>query len=71
MRNKEPEQSGTENSPCQDKREEMLLLQASFVQELVFLVEFFSLPESSGVAALTARDTGKGAGSEDLGNPGF
>lgn len=60
VRNKESEQSGTENSPCQDKREEMLLLQASFIRGLVFLVGvFFFLPESSGVAALTALTQGR------------
>lgn len=36
VRNKESEQSGTENSHSQDKREEMLLLQESFIQELFF-----------------------------------
>lgn len=57
VRNKEPEQSGTENSPSQDKREEMLLLRASFIQELGF---FSPCSEFSGVAALTALETGKG-----------
>lgn len=64
VQNKESEQSGTENSPSQDKREEMLLLQASFTQELGFLVVSFPPPcgKFSGVAALTALETGKGTG---------
>lgn len=76
VRKKGSEQSGTENSPSQDKREEMLLLQASFTQELGFLVAFRFFPPSpfsefSGIAALTALETGKGAAHGDLGNLGF
>lgn len=57
--NKEPEQSGTANSPSQHKREEMLLFQASFIREGFFGWVFFPhCSEFSGVAVLTALERG-------------